>query len=192
LVGEHNNSYPQPEDEFRGVTYDISDYCSTCGIGLKQHAPFRVRNQLKWGRNDFLKLFLVPDELFMRAERWKLLLAPQGVAAREVVDVRGRSFDSVVQLDIKERVALDMGDAEGELCLMCGRERYLPHSRGFFPAPLAPPEAPMFRSQQYFGVGHSGFNCVLVNASLARFIPSKGLKGVKLWPCAPVSGGASG
>jgi len=191
LVGEHNSSYPQPEDEFRDVTYDTSDYCSNCGIGSTQRAPFRVRNQLKWGRNDFLRLFLVPDEFFMKAERWKDLLAPQGVAAREVADVRGKALDSVVQLDINERVALDLGDIEGEVCPACGRQRYLPHSRGFFPAPLNPPEVPMFRSQQYFGVGHSGFNCILVDASMAEFIVAKGLKGVRLWPCAPASVGSA-
>ncbi len=186
LIGEHHNGYPQPEDEFIPVTYDTSDYCETCGTGLKQNAPFRVRNNLKWGRNDFLKLFLIPDEFFMPAERWRSLLAPRGVAAREVVDVKGKPLESVIQLDIQERVALDTGGAEGEVCSGCGRQRYPPHNRGFFPAPLDPPDAPIFRTQEYFGVGHSGFNCILVDASMAAFIQSKGLKGAKLWPCAPV------
>lgn len=187
LIGEHNNGYPQPEDEFIPVTYDTSDYCETCGTGLKQNAPFRVRNNLKWGRNDFLKLFLIPDEFFMRSEGWQSLLAPICVAAREVADVRGKPLESVIQLDIDERVALDMGDAEGQACSDCGRQRYAPHNRGFFPAPLGRPDAPIFRSQEYFGVGHSGFNCILVNASVAAFIQSKGLRGVRLWPCAPVT-----
>src|SRR5262249_30101958 len=50
-------SYPQPEDDFgfRSVTYDLSQYCSTCGIGAVQKAAFRMKSEPRWGRNGILQ-----------------------------------------------------------------------------------------------------------------------------------------
>jgi len=42
--------YPQPEDEYLEVTYDLSAYCPSCGIGAVQRAPFRMKGEPRWFR----------------------------------------------------------------------------------------------------------------------------------------------
>ena len=47
-----NWDYPKPEKDFGyiGVTYDVTDYCSKCGVGAKQIAPFGAGRNSPFGR----------------------------------------------------------------------------------------------------------------------------------------------
>jgi hypothetical protein len=183
----HTSGYPQPETDFayREQTFDTASFCSECGVGLVQDAPFRVLNSLKWGRNTFLKLNWVDDAYFMLRQAWEDHLAPLGVECRNVEDLRGRRLESMVQLRADISVPLIMGDVSGTNCGKCGRERYPGHCRGYFPAPSGRPNLPIFRSEQYFGANHQSSNAIIVNAQVATAIQSAGLRGVELWPCAP-------
>ena len=184
----HYSGYPQPEGDFgfRTVTYDVHRFCEACGVGLRQVAPFRVRRSLKWGRNDFLQLYWVPSEYFMKEAVWIAHLKGLGVRSNCVEDTKGRGVDGIVQLRIDDCVDMDVEDVGGVVCDRCKRVYYRPIERGFFPAPLGAPDAAIFRTRQYFGTGHNGFNEVIVNSSVAAAIIAGGLRGVKLWPCAPV------
>ncbi|MCF7751583.1 hypothetical protein KQ945_12565 [Bacillus subtilis subsp. subtilis] len=183
----HANGYPQPEDDFlyREQTYDTSSYCPRCGTGLVQKAPFRVRRSLKWGRNSFLKLFWVDDVFLAQRAAWKRCLAPLGVEILPVQDVKGIELDEVVQLRADDQMPLVMNDIDGEVCGVCGRERFRWHERGFFPSPLGCPAAPIFRSGQYFGSDHQSSREIIVSAGVVKSIQAAGLKGVAFWPCAP-------
>src|SRR6266705_4101017 len=57
-------SYPMPNRDYGylEVTYDLSDYCSSCGLGALQKAPFRLRGEPKWGKAGILQLNWVFDE----------------------------------------------------------------------------------------------------------------------------------
>ncbi len=153
MSGWHFSGYPKPEDDFgyRAVTYAGS--CDQCGSSDGQVAPFRVRKSLKWGRNDFLQLFRVVDEYFMPTGSWERVLSPLGIQGRRVEDVKGRALTGIVQLNVDQSVEIDIGDARGEVCSTCGRERFSTHVRGFRPLPVGNPDVPIFRSSQLFWAG---------------------------------------
>src|SRR4051812_45310897 len=46
-----HHGYPQPDGDkgYLALTYDLSNYCSVCGIGAVQRAPFRFKSEPKWG-----------------------------------------------------------------------------------------------------------------------------------------------
>ncbi|MFY9825628.1 MAG: hypothetical protein WAM82_29915 [Thermoanaerobaculia bacterium] len=67
--------YPQPVDDYREITYDVSQYCDHCGIGGVQNAPFRLRSEPKARHSQFVQLNWVFDEFFVRRE------ARQGLTA---------------------------------------------------------------------------------------------------------------
>ena len=50
-LGHHG--YPQPEENFgyQEATYDVREFCPTCGIGGTQKAPFRIRTEFKASRS---------------------------------------------------------------------------------------------------------------------------------------------
>jgi hypothetical protein len=187
LGGIHTNGYPQPEEGYgyRQITYSSENRCSKCGAGLSQAAAFRVKKSLKWGRNSFLQLYWVVDEYFMPAAVWESKLAPLGVAARPVEDTKGFPVEGVVQLVADRRVAFDMGSARGEICSLCGRERYRVNNRGYYPAPAGSPDIPIFRSEQIFGSGRMSFNEIIVRSDVVSVIVAERLRGVTLSPCAP-------
>lgn len=183
----HASGYPQPEQNFsfREQTYDLSNWCSKCGEGAVQVAPFRVKSTLKWGRNAFLKLNWVEEACFMQTSVWSEHLSALGIARLPVEDTKGKTLDDVIQLDLGAAVPLSLEGVEGIRCGQCGRDRYPWHDRGFFPAPALPPEVPLFHSVQRFGVEHQSANAMIVSAKVAAVIKSAGFRGAELWPCAP-------
>lgn len=58
LVPNWHHGYPQPETDFGYLnqTYDLSAYCTACGIGAVEKAPFRMRGEPRWGRRGILQL----------------------------------------------------------------------------------------------------------------------------------------
>jgi len=60
--------YPQPESDFGYInrTYDTSNACPTCKIGLTQKDEFRFRNEPKVKQSQFLGLNWVFDQIFVK------------------------------------------------------------------------------------------------------------------------------
>ncbi len=181
----HASGYPQPEDDFAFLeqTYDVSKSCATCGEGAVQVSPFRVKRTLKWGRNAFLKLNWVEEACFMQRPVWEEHFSRFGIGVLPVEDPKGNRLDDIVQLDLGPAVPLSMGEGPGIRCDVCGRERFPWHDRGFFPAPMSPPDLPLFRSAQRFGVENQCANGMIVRADVVKVIKSAGLRGAELWPC---------
>lgn len=182
----HASGYPQPEDFYREQTYDLSRFCSECCEGAVQVSPFRVRKTLKWGRNAFLKLHWVEEACFMQRSVWEEHLSGFGIATLPVEDPKGKTLDDVVQLDLGPAVSLSMGDVDGFRCGLCGRQRFPWHDRGFFPAPVSPPDVPLFHGVQRFGVENQTANAIIVSADVVKVIKRAGLRGAELWPCMPL------
>ena len=60
--------YPQPENDFGYIekTYDSSNACLTCNIGLRQKDEFRFRSEPKAQHSQFLGLNWIFDQVFVR------------------------------------------------------------------------------------------------------------------------------
>jgi len=65
--------YPQPEEGYLDISYDMSAACKTCKIGKKQKSEFRFRSQPKAKHSQFLGLNWIFDEIFVREEAKEIL-----------------------------------------------------------------------------------------------------------------------
>lgn len=190
LDSQWMNGYPEPSNDggWRNATFDLSEYCGECGIGLKQNAPFRLRHAPKWGRRSIFQLNWIGDQHFVPPDVWKSHFEPFGIGCRPVIHHKsGKNLDNVVQLEVPSTAPLDMEDprlydVRAQRCTTCGRLRYDYILRGYAPRPLVA-EAHMFQSAQYFGTGHKADHYTYVSSKLYRGISN--LRGVTFRSCLP-------
>ncbi len=197
LVPDCHIGYPQPDQDvlgYRRATYDLSDWCEKCGVGMKQVAPFRMKGEPPWGQRSILQLNWVFDEFFIRPDAWAVAFKPRGVECRPVLSTSGAELTSVVQLVVEGRVGVspDGLATEEAACSRCGRTKYLPVARGRFPALTEEPSNAVVKTIEYFGSGASAHNRVLVSQAVARSLSASKLRGVSFRPCAEreISGGS--
>jgi hypothetical protein len=185
LVPDWHHGYPQPKEHdfgYRKVTYDLTDACEQCGIGMKQKAPFQMKGEPKWGRRGILQLNWIFDEYFVKPEVWSSVFEPLGIACRPVTDRRGAELKNVVQILVQEEVAIVTEELTPERCDNCGRIKYLPFTRGFFPAPTREPMGAIVKTREYFGSGAAAHKRVLVSQELRRALVGAGVRGASYWP----------
>lgn len=184
-LGAWHHGYPQPRELDFGyleATYDLSDYCSECGIGKRQKAPFQMKGEPKWGRRGILQLNWVFDEVFVTPDVWSAVFKPHGVGCRPVLNTKGVQLKTVVQLTTDDRASANVGGLPFEACSKCGRVKYLPHTRGFFPPLLAEPAGAMVKTNEYFGSGASAHHGVIVLQSVAQGLSKAGVRGASFMP----------
>ncbi len=59
--------FPQPEDDYKKVSYNLNNYCDRCDRGLIQKAPIRFKNHPK-KHSHFFQLNWIFDEFFINKE----------------------------------------------------------------------------------------------------------------------------
>lgn len=66
--------YPQPEEDFGYLqkTFDTSNGCLTCGIGLKQKNEFYFKKNPQKNKKDFFGLIWIFDEIFIKGHVKKI------------------------------------------------------------------------------------------------------------------------
>lgn len=188
LVPAWHHGYPQPDEDsmgFLSATYDLSEWCDECGVGLKQARPFQMRGEPRWGRNAILQLHWVLDEFFVKRDAWEESFRPLGIRCREVENTHGTALRTVVQLSIEEEVAIRDQDLIRSICSKCTRTRYLPVQRGPFPEPAGPIVGAMARTAAYFGSGRQSCRRILVSGRTREVLQSQNLKGVSYRPAGP-------
>lgn len=178
-----HHGYPQPEDDFEYLieTYDLSAYCRSCGMGARQVAPFRMKGEPRWGTKHLLQLNWVYDEFFVLPEIWREVFRPIGIACSPVVKhSTGKILETVVQLDVQGAAPSDlcMGGHPFETCAECGRKKYLPFVRGFFPPFESGAALALCRTKESFGSGASAWNAIIASNEVYRAIRDHKLKGV--------------
>lgn len=180
--------YPQPEGDFGFLreTYDLSDYCQVCGNGKKQIAPFRIKGEPKWGKKKHIfELNWVPGEFFVAPHIWETIFQPLGISYIDVLDHRtGKALQNVFQLSTKDIAVspLAIYNYPAEVCAKCGRKKYLPVSRGFFPSFETVSSSHLFKTQEVFGSGAEAWNAPIVSRELYKAIQSQKLSGVEFLP----------
>lgn len=185
LVPDWHHGYPQPDEDSFGyllVTYDLTDYCATCGVGLRQIAPFQMKGEPKWGRRGILQLNWVFDVFFVTPKVWSTVFEPLGVRRRPVVTPWGDELETVVQLVVECEADIATEGLEGETCGSCGRTKYLPVLRGPFPALVNEPASPLVKTRQWFGSGASARRRVLVPQEARQAMEAEEVRGASFRP----------
>ncbi|MCC6918546.1 MAG: hypothetical protein IT548_05045 [Alphaproteobacteria bacterium] len=185
LLPQFVKGYPSPDGnatDYLKNTYDLSGYCSECGVGKKQNAPFRINGRIKWGRNGIVQLNWVFDEYFVRPEIWREIFDPMGIRSLPVLTRGGREMDDIVQLVISEEVELASGGLSSQVCGVCGRAKYKPIARGPWPRLGAAPASVLARSKQVFGGGPSAFNEIIVSGVVRDALRTANVRGVQYAP----------
>jgi hypothetical protein len=192
LRSDWHHGYPQPDEldfGYREATFDLIDFCQRCGTGLKQKASFQMKGEPKWGKRTILQMNWVFDEYFVTPEVWSSVFEPHGIGCRPVTNRKGVELKTVVQLVVEEEVGIEMDGVQGEVCPDCGRTKYLPWTRGPFPALRSEPSGVMVKTREYFGSGGSANKAVLVSQALARAFTREKMRGASFWPVAEQSSG---
>ncbi|WP_257448448.1 hypothetical protein [Archangium lipolyticum] len=187
LEPDWHHGYPQPDEGrlgYREATFEVSDFCEQCGIGLKQKAPFQMKSEPKWGRNGILQLHWVFDEFFVMPEVWRTVFHPNGIGCRPVLDAKGAELKTVVQLVVREEVGVGVEGLTAERCARCGRVKFLPVTRGAFPPPANEPSVRMVKTREYFGSGASAHRRVLVSQDVVQALAAEKVRGASVRPIA--------
>jgi len=183
-----HHGYPQPDDDagYLALTYDLSNYCSVCGVGAVQDAPFRLKGEPNWGKKGILQLNWIFDEYFARPEVWERVFRPFGIDCCSVLDAKTDSpLASVVQLTITAEIDVEMDAHQHEyrFCPNCERRKYLPVVRGCFPRLASNPgNVGMGKTTTFFGDGASGFRAVLVSNPLYLKLEEQAVTGASFLP----------
>jgi hypothetical protein len=172
----------QPEEDFKYLnsTYDLSNYCSKCGIGAVQKESFRMKKEPKWGKRGILQLNWVFDQYFVLPDVWRDVFKIFDIPFLPVIHHRsGKKLSTVLQLSNLENTELENIDSYPyEICNECERKKYLPISIGRFPKLKIIPKSHIVRTKEHFGSGGSAFNGVIVSQELYKQIRKYNLKGV--------------
>lgn len=187
LPGWHDG-YPQPADDggYMRETYELTDYCATCGVGKRQKAPFAISKAPTWGKRGILQLNWIFDEYFTPPEVWAHVFKPFEIEHREVVSYKtGQVLPSVVQLVISEITSVDWNGSRTS-CPACKRTKFDPVARGYHPSPLTPRFA-IAKSIEEFGSGASAHRLVLISRALGHAIRKFQIRGVEMAPCPGLS-----
>jgi hypothetical protein len=189
ILASSHRGYPEPSKKsgFLAATFDLSDYCSKCGIGRRQVSPFRIKTVPVLKRT-LMQLNWILDEFFVSREMWAAIFKPKGIECWPVVLHRtGEEIASVVQLKVSDYTDLVMDEEAAVTCSHCGRKKFRMELKGFSPVPVSTP-APLFKSAQYFGSDAGAFKRVLMTSSLYRDIKRNSLRGLDFYPCGHDSG----
>lgn len=186
FMGVWENGYPMPDGDhgYKKLTYNIDKYCSICGIGKEQQAPFRLKSIPKWNNKKMFELNWIFDELFVRPDLYIDLFKPLGVSSMDVFRYKDDLIiENVVQLEIsKTSLSLNLKNHPYVVCKNCGEKKYSPQIKGLFPNfSNGAPELHIFKSKEFFGSGADAHNKVFITRWLWERLLSEEIK-PRLWP----------
>jgi hypothetical protein len=209
-LGHHG--YPQPEEDFgyQEATYNLSDYCSICGIGGVQKAPFLLRAEFKASHSQIVQLNWVFDEFFLREEACKSLrgAAITGIDyVAPMLHKKDRPSERVAQMVVGTELlpALDPTSLQPVTCKpqneewhpgqrlqpsepgerrYCGRVKYHYTHKGpyRFDANAFAGAPDVVKSHEWFGSGASAHRLVIVSQRFRQVVVTARWRGVSFEP----------
>jgi hypothetical protein len=184
MVGDWHYGYPQPEDGYKEICFDLKNYCSECGIGAQQINPFRIKNEPNWGRRQVFQLNWIFDEFFMKPEIYDKIFRPLFIDHWEVIiNKKNIPAKTVVQLNIPiVGSELIMEGHRFDICSICKRKKYSPIKVGGYPQLRSKTNLPIFKSQEFFGSGARAFRGIFVKNNLYKELIKNKIRGVDFVP----------
>ncbi len=178
--------FPEPRLAYREMleqVYDLSNYCTECGLGKVQKEPIRLAKDPKWGRGKTFQTHWLFDVILVEASGWENIFKPFGVEIWPVHSKSSKVYSNVVQLRFGEEVTLAMTpDAPKHICKKCRRPKYHPLDRGFFPRVISEQVPPLFWSKEEYGYERAADRWMLVRQDLYMKMRESSLN-CRFWPC---------
>ncbi|QVL31343.1 hypothetical protein KIH39_21225 [Telmatocola sphagniphila] len=187
IVPGWHHGYPEPDIAMAYLkkTYDEIEYCSICGIGLKQREQFILQKEPKWGSKQILQLNWIFDEYFVTPEVWELVFKPFRISSIPVSKLKtGNPLATVVQLKVSDvcEPLTPFNRLNSVRCDKCGRSKYASHTKGPFPHVVMPKNSHIAKTAEYFGNGANAYKEIIVSRSLYHAIVLNRLKGADFKP----------
>jgi len=183
------NGYPLPDsgplDSIAG-TYDLSQYCTTCGAGWRQVAPFRILSEPTWKRRKIMMLNWILDAFFVSPQTWHDVFRPFDIGYRPVYKrMTGVPMETVVQLDIPAVLpgTFDLSGDSAHNCAVCGTTTYFDPRSGRYPAmSIIPTTGHAYVSQEEFRGGTLTFRQVFFSHEVYMALHAYGDKNCEFTP----------
>jgi hypothetical protein len=205
IISTGEYQYPQPEKDFGYLraTFNLSQYCSLCGIGKIQNAPFRLNTQPRQHNNQFWGLHWEFEPLFVRKEAKAIIEKEQvkGIRSSQPVlhkkdiaiddlyqlhidTILGSAFDSYNTKTITCKIINEEGANTEPNLNSCGRVKFHhPMVGGYlFDLAIFNPYYDIVQSSEYFGSGASANRLQIVSKRFKKLVDKSKLKGLKFTP----------
>jgi len=205
-TGEYQ--YPQPEDEhgYLRATFNLDNYCSNCGIGRIQNAPFRLRTTPKQPNNQFWGLHWIHDAVFVRSQAKRILEMEhvRGISfSKPVLNKKGEEVEDLWQMHIQTELSqgIDDHNLSKEICEYmedkksieagppklihyCGRVKNNFPRRGAitFSQSSFQNMPDIVRSNEWFGSGGMAMQLPIVSKRIKQLVEKNKLKGLAFVP----------
>lgn len=191
IRSKHHWSYPHPENKYRQETYNAENYCEKCGQGLIQKTAFRMKKEPQWGRNNFMHLHWVYDELFMNSKILDGFIA-QGFTGFTLEDVKLKSSSEILktvkQIKIENELGLGMlfgASSQILKCEKCGKTKTLLGWEGvyqFKEETFSSASHDIYKGSEAFGDGLIAAHKIIVSKRMIRYIIDQGFKEISYRP----------
>lgn len=183
------DAFPYPKEHFGylKLSYDLSRYCESCGVGHIQIRPLRLPRAAVPADADLFGIHWEVEETFVRSSVWERVFAPLGVPCWEVIcEETQTTFDSIVQLrvDLHSHLQLRIDVSwPRATCACCGRVKFDPHVLArFHPVQAVYGASPLVKTMEWFGSGGEARQRTLVNQALCRKLLDAKVRGMRLRP----------
>jgi hypothetical protein len=190
LIPTFENGYPQPEKKHAWRQMVYQEQCIICGLGYHQVSPFRIKQEPKFGKNDFISLYwtyavlaksnvldTMMENNIKGFEKWPVILQGTNQPAQTISQVYPLALSAP---------GLTGGDkAISEICSACGAAKYAIHKHGVLrykrSSLLADNDIQL--TFEWFGVGRfGGFREILISRKLSKLILGQAWQGIRLKP----------
>ena len=171
--------YPQPEDDYREITFD-GKMCPSCWGGLTQIDDFRFKRPPKWGKRHFCSTNWETDVLFLSGETRSSLESENipGITYRTVKNKRGTEiyldiYQLVIANILPEGIVSELSPIKCKnVCDNCGRTRFVQHGRGQFTyhKEIFENVPEIVRSGEVFGEGGHNERLTFISQRIYRMI----------------------
>lgn len=190
LIPGFEMGYPQPKKDMGWKHFTYENQCPQCGVGYRQKGPFRLANEPRLGKRDFVCLYWTYT-IFCTFRVLEALQERQirGYKVCEaIIHKTNRPSEVVSQLVFPNVAApglVDEDKLEPETCSLCGITKYAYYKRGYmhFKREALQPDTDFLLTHEWFGSGgYGGYRDILVSNRVACLILNKGWRGVALKP----------
>lgn len=187
----HHWSFPQPEDDYKKQVYNLSDYCISCGSGLRQVGKFTMKKEPTWGEKRIMHLHWVWDEIFLNTKIEPLFIS-NNYSGYELWNVhRWKSsldLKTVKQIYIQNTVELGLHDVSARKiinCKKCGNTKYVLGFGGFFRAKRSCIDSiahDFCKTKELFGDGKNAKPKIMISKRVLRLFLENNIREIAFTP----------